>query len=160
MDPADDNPLREALPEDAEFLQRMLSAYLADIAAFSDGVDEDRVLEPTWFTHEDLHPFVIEQGGSPVGMALVIGRAHAEAGGEDVDHQVWDYYVVPEQRGTGIARRAAGQLFDRLPGTWAIAVLESNERAQRFWRAVLAERGLAPNPTPGTEGLPTYRFRT
>ncbi len=152
--------LREGGPDDEVELDRMLRAYTAEIAEFSDRVDRDRPLEPEWTRHPGLRPFLIERARAPVGIALVMGREYAATQGEDVDWVVYDYFVEPELRGTGIAERAAHLLFDRLTGDWAIAVQERNGRALAFWRKVIAARGEHVETTPGVEGLPTYRFRS
>lgn len=150
--------LRDAVPGDHETLAAMLAAYQAIIGALSDVPDAGRVLEDRWFTHEDLFPYLIEVDGAPAGMALVLGPRHAAAIGEDCDRVIYDYYVEDRWRGTGAARLAAHQLFERKAGRYAIAVIEANERAVGFWSAVLRERGIEAARTPGAEGLPTFRF--
>lgn len=152
--------LRAATSADHNCLAPMLLAYQAEIAVFSDGVDMDRTLEPVWFEHPGLFPFVIERDSVPVGMALVMGRKHAAAEGEDVDYYFNDLWVDPSVRGTGVAERGVRLVLERLPGSWAILVLEKNARARGFWERVLADVLPAGGSVADGDGNPVHRFST
>ena len=149
---------RPATVEDRPVMEPMLAAYTRVIAALSSIPDPRRTLEDAWFEHGDLHPYVIEVDGAPVGLALVMGPLHAAAIGEACDRLVHDLYVDRRWRGRGVARAAMHTILDADPGRWALSVLESNQRAVGFWRALLAERNITPEIGPGPDGLPTFRF--
>ena len=150
--------LREATSADRERLGAMLRAYQAEIAEFSEGVARDRTLEPQWFEHPGLFPFVVEQDSDPVGMALVMGSEYAASMGEDTDYLFYDFWVDPSVRGAGVAERAVRLVFERLPGDWSILVLAKNARARAFWERVLAEVLPADGSTPDGDGNPVHRF--
>ena len=158
--PSERIDLRAATAADRDCLGAMLLAYQAEIAVFSEGVARDRTLEPQWFEHPGLFPFVVERGSEPVGLALVMGREYAAAMGEDTDYLFNDLWVDPGVRGTGVAERAVRLVFERLPGTWSIMVLAKNARARAFWCRVLAELLPADGPAVDEDGNPVHRFTT
>jgi ribosomal protein S18 acetylase RimI-like enzyme len=87
-----------------------------------------------------------------------MGREYTEALGEDADHSVYDFWVAPEARGTGLARSAARALLERFPGSWSITVLPANARARAFWEHVIPGGAPPGRPARDAEGLLVYRF--
>lgn len=151
--------LRRAEQADEAFLDSALRRYSSEIALHSSAVDAERGLEPAWLTDPRLHPFVIVERERAAGFALVMGPEYAASQSEAVDRLVYDFWVDPGSRGSGLARRAALALFAHGSGSWAIPVLPSNLRALAFWRTALAARGTGWSLARGHEGLSTYRFR-
>ena len=150
--------LREATEADRDRLGAMLRSYQMEIAEFSEGVARDRTLEPQWFEHPGLHPFVIDQDSIPVGMALVMGREYAAAMGEATDYLFNDLWVEPGVRGAGIAERAVREVLERFPGSWSVTVLARNDRAQGFWQRALADFLPAGGPALNEDGNTVHRF--
>jgi predicted acetyltransferase len=50
---------------------------------------------------------------------------------------VAEFFVLRRHRRSGVGRRAAFALFDRLPGHWVVRVAESNQRGLPFWSATV-----------------------
>jgi predicted acetyltransferase len=54
-----------------------------------------------------------------------------------VDFAVQEFFVLNQYRGTGVAARAARDVFDRFRGRWQLHVLPRNTRAIAFWRRTI-----------------------
>ena len=52
---------------------------------------------------------------------------------------VAEFFVVRQYRRSGVGRRAAFLLWNRLSGHWIVRVPEGNRRALPFWAAIIAE---------------------
>jgi predicted acetyltransferase len=69
------------------------------------------------------------------GFAIVDLDLPDEDGG--VVHELSEFFVMPPYRQKGIGETVARRLFDQFKGRWELAIVETNEDALRFWRAVL-----------------------
>jgi predicted acetyltransferase len=83
-------------------------------------------LEPT------RHPFLITRGGERAGFAFVRSIDGGAA------HEMSEFYVLPEQRGSGVGRAAVEALMPIFPGRWRIPVQISNRPGIAFWSCVLS----------------------
>jgi predicted acetyltransferase len=88
-----------------------------------------------YWTAPFRHPFWIERGGQPAGLALVSDR-YAPSG-QDVDHGLVEFYVAPEARRAGLGMAAALALFRAMPGVWELAVHGLNPVSMAFWPRVI-----------------------
>lgn len=146
-----------ATPAEAPLLANLLELYLHDLsAAFPslalgpDGRFGYPGLPLYWSEPERRFPFLIRDRGAVVGFALVTRGSPASD-----DPDVWDvaeFFVLRQQRRTGVGRRAAVRLWDRLPGHWIVRASEGNPGAVPFWSSVIAAHtgGAAiPSQRPG-----------
>jgi predicted acetyltransferase len=83
-------------------------------------------LEPT------RHPFLIMRSRKRAGFAFVRSIDSGAA------HEMSEFYVVPEHRGSGIGRAAVEALLPIFPGQWKIPVQISNRPGIAFWSRVLS----------------------
>jgi predicted acetyltransferase len=114
---------RAEKPVIASYLQE----YLADFG-FRGAYPyfEQYWLEPT------RHPFLITCGGARAGFAFV----RSVDGG--ATHELSEFYVLPEFRGSGVGRAAVKALLPIFPGRWRIPVQVSNRPGIAFWSRVLS----------------------
>ncbi len=56
----------------------------------------------------------------------------------DIDWKISEFFILPKFRGKAIGKKAAFQIFDKLPGTWEISILPENTGALQFWRHVIS----------------------
>ncbi|MFW5874430.1 MAG: GNAT family N-acetyltransferase [Verrucomicrobiota bacterium] len=125
---------------DKETLQRLMQAYLHDLSPYTgDAVGADgrynlgKYFDCYW-TEPQRYPYLFkDENGGTVGFALV---REVEGGG----HAIAEFSISAAYRGKGLGRRFAWMLFERHPGKWTVAEIESNAPAIAFWRRVISER--------------------
>jgi predicted acetyltransferase len=132
-----------ATQRDAALLANLLELYLHDLSeAFpielrADGRFGYDKLPLYWFEPERRFPFLIRWGARVVGFVLATRGSPAT---EDPDvFDIAEFFVVRRHRRSGVGRRAAFLLWDRLPGRWIVRVFERNRGAVPFWAGVVAE---------------------
>src|SRR6185369_4989341 len=112
---------------------------------------------PRYWSEPETHfPFLIRVGERVAGFALATRGSPASDDPAVLD--VAEFYVRTTERRTGVARRAASLLWDRLPGRWTVRVAEANAAGLAFWDAVVRDytRGAF---TVGTHPGRTQAFR-
>lgn len=130
--------LRSLQATDRRELEAHWSDYLRETGQHDAGVDVTMELQDAWWTKpEDLHGLAVLVGDQLAGFLFVMGPRYTEAIGESTDYHLYEAYVAPEARGTGIAEWAVQGAFQDRPGTWSLHASRGNERAVRFWRRVL-----------------------
>jgi ribosomal protein S18 acetylase RimI-like enzyme len=120
--------VRPAELGDRELLRQLLSDYLFEF----DGRTEPYPYFDAYWEEPERLPFLLEDGGLPVGLCLVRVRN----GGWSIA----EFYVVPGARRTGIGRDAVDAVAARAR-TAGAAHLEAkvhpdNQEALPFWLAV------------------------
>jgi predicted acetyltransferase len=145
-----DVTLDVAASRDAALLGNLLELYIHDLSeAFplielgADGRFGYDELPLYWSEPERRFPFLIRYGTRVVGFVLATRGSPAS---DDPDvFDVAEFFVVRGHRRSGLARRTAFLLWDRLPGRWIVRVSEGNTGALPFWARVIAEytRGAA-----------------
>ncbi|HLA93567.1 MAG TPA: GNAT family N-acetyltransferase [Actinomycetota bacterium] len=165
--------IREAEPRDARAIAevhvgswraayrgQLTDDYLDDLKV-DDRLDQHRrtLEEPRagWRT------WVAEEGGRVIGFAVTGPSEDADA--QDKTGEVYAIYLDPEQVGTGLGRalfeHAVGDLRERGFTEATLWVLETNERARRFYEIA----GWKPDGTETSERVdcemrPTVRYRS
>jgi len=148
------NPLEvvldAAVSSDAGLLANLLELYLHDLSeAFPamelgpDGRFGYDKLPLYWLEPERRFPFLIRYGTRVAGFVLATRGSPAS---DDPDvFDVAEFFVIRRDRRSGVGRRAAFLVWDRLPGRWIVRVSERNTGALPFWTGVIAEytRGAA-----------------
>ena len=148
------NPLEVVLDvaasSDAGLLANLLELYMHDLSeAFPDielGTDGRFGYEtlPLYWSEPDCRfPFLIRYGTRVAGFVLVTRGSPASDDPGVFD--VAEFFVIRRHRRSGVGRRAAFLVWDRLPGRWIVRVSEGNTGAVPFWAGVIAEytRGAA-----------------
>lgn len=124
--------------EDKSIIANLLQLYLYDFSEFAGwamnehGLFNYPYLDHYW-TEPERHPFLVRVDGEIAGLALV--QTLARDGGQS--HHLAEFYILRKFRRAGIGETAARQLFDRFPGSWAVAQRDWNIAAQHFWRRVI-----------------------
>jgi ribosomal protein S18 acetylase RimI-like enzyme len=165
--------IREAEPKDARAIAevhvgswraayrgQLTDEYLDDLRV-EDRLDQNRrtLEEPRagWRT------WVAEEDGRVTGFAVTGPSEDADA--QDKTGEVYAIYLDPEQVGTGLGRalfeHAVGDLRERGFTEATLWVLETNERARRFYEVA----GWKPDGTETSERVdcemrPTVRYRS
>jgi predicted acetyltransferase len=148
------NPLEVVLDvaasSDAGRLANLLELYMHDLSeAFPDielGTDGRFGYDtlPLYWSEPDCRfPFLIRYGTRVAGFVLVTRGSPASDDPGVFD--VAEFFVIRRHRRSGVGRRAAFLVWDRLPGRWIVRVSEGNRGALPFWAGVIAEytRGAA-----------------
>ncbi len=148
------NPLEVVLDvaasSDAGLLANLLELYMHDLSeAFPDielGTDGRFGYDtlPLYWSEPDCRfPFLIRYGTRVAGFVLVTRGSPASDDPGVFD--VAEFFVIRRHRRSGVGRRAAFLVWDRLPGRWIVRVSEGNTGAVPFWAGVIAEytRGAA-----------------
>ena len=143
---------------DAALLSNLLELYLHDLGEVfpielgADGRFGYDKLPLYWSEPERRFPFLIRRGARVVGFVLATRGSPAT---DDPDvFDVAEFFVIRRHRRSGVGRRAAVLLWDRLPGRWIVRVSEGNPGAIPFWAGIIAEytRGAATELT--RSGIP------
>src|SRR5262245_8493256 len=164
--------IREAEPKDAAPIARLhvrawQSAYRGQLSDdYLDGLEirdriegQQQMLEEP---REGWRTWVAGDAGALVGFAVTGPSEDADAGERTAE--VYAIYLDPERVGTGVGRtlfdRVVDDLRQRGCGEATLWVLETNERARRFYE----KAGWAPDGTVTSERVdcemrPTMRYR-
>ncbi|MGW0705217.1 GNAT family N-acetyltransferase [Streptomyces sp. NPDC002643] len=102
----------------------------------------------SYFTTPEREAYLITSGGRLAGFAMIRCDVEGDEGTWDVS----EFFVARGHRRSGVARKAAGQLFRRHPGTWTLSYLHDNAPAARLWPAVV--EGVADGPVTGVDKHP------
>ncbi|WP_437570303.1 GNAT family N-acetyltransferase [Sorangium sp. So ce542] len=136
--------LDAAAPSDAPLLSNLLELYIHDLSDVFPGLElgpDGRFgydkLPLYWSEPERRFAFIVRCGGQIAGFALATRGSPAATDPEVLD--VAEFFVLRRYRRSGVGRRAAVLLWQRLPGTWTVRVSEGNAGALAFWRGVVAE---------------------
>jgi predicted acetyltransferase len=133
-----------ATSADATLLSNLLELYIHDLSEVfpsvepgSDGRFGYSKLALYWSEPERRFPFIIRCAARVVGFALATRGSPATDDPEVFD--VAEFFVIRRYRRSGVGRRAAVLLWNRLPGQWIVRVSEGNPGALPFWAGVIAE---------------------
>ncbi|WP_339321180.1 GNAT family N-acetyltransferase [Paenibacillus sp. FSL W8-0194] len=132
--------VHEAAYADKSTLRNLLELYKYDFSEFDpeDDLNENGLYEYMYLDHywteEGRYPYLFRVGGKLAGFALVRRTGMQE--GVPV-YEMAEFFILRKYRRSGAGQQAAFELFDRLPGKWKVAVMETNVPAQRFWRKVI-----------------------
>lgn len=144
VDNSEDVVLEAAQPADAVLLANLLELYIHDLSDVFPGLelgDDGRFgynrLPLYWSEPEARFAFLIRYGTRVAGFALVTRGSPASDDPDVLD--VAEFFVIRSHRRTGVARRAAFLLWDRIPGQWIVRVSEGNTGALAFWPRVIRE---------------------
>ena len=135
--------LEAATPADAGLLSNLLELYIHDLSATfgvelgPDGRFGYSELPRYWSEPERRFPFLIRSDARAVG--FVLARLGSPLSDDPNIFDVAEFFVARRHRRSGIGRRAALLLWNRLPGTWMVRVSERNSGACVFWRNVIGE---------------------
>ena len=125
-------------------IENLLQLYTHDFSEHWAGTDRGDVDEEGRFAPYPLDGYWREPGRTPflfreelriVGFALVNDVSN---GGEPVDHNVAEFFVLRKFRRGGMGSTAAHLLFARFPGVWEAAVARRNVAALDFWRRAIS----------------------
>ncbi|MEA2694021.1 MAG: hypothetical protein QOJ16_3408 [Acidobacteriota bacterium] len=129
---------------DATLLSNLLELYVHDLSAAFPSIElgpDGRYGYPAlalyWSEPERRFPFLIRCDARVAGFALA-QRGSPATDDPDV-FDVAELFVLRRYRRSGVGRRAAVLLWNRLPGRWLVRVSEGNLRALPFWAGVIAE---------------------
>lgn len=137
----------------------MYAEHTRLLHGFDPSIEPDQLLQDDWFGRPDeLFPYALLEGAIPVGFCLVLGPRYAAAAGEDADFVVWEMWLDPTQRGTGLAEAALRAILPRHPGRWRVCAMLQNGRAMAFWRRVTRGAAVAGEEGRTEDGLATFTF--
>jgi predicted acetyltransferase len=149
-------------------LENLLELYVHDLSeAFDIEVGRDGRfgydrLPLYWQEPERRFPFLIRDGSAWAGLALVTRGSPVTDDSSDLD--VAEFFVLRRHRRSGVGRRAAFLLFDRIPGRWIVRVADRNHRGLPFWNEVVPAytRGEFSRPKIAAEaqGWTVFTFHT
>lgn len=165
--------IREAVPKDAAAIagihvRAWQDAYRGQLTdEYLDGLTVEDRLEQHRRTLEEPRPdwrtWVADEAGRIVGFAVTGSSEDADADART--GELYAIYLEPDRVGTGLGRRlfehAVGDLRERGFTVATLWVLETNERARRFYELA----GWKPDGTSSSERVdcemrPTVRYRT
>jgi ribosomal protein S18 acetylase RimI-like enzyme len=164
--------IREAVPADARSIAEIhvrswQAAYRGQLTDdYLDGLSvEDRLEQHRRSLEEppaEWRTWVAQDGASVVGFAVTGPSQDADA--TERTGEVYAIYLEPDRVGTGAGRElfehAVGDLRERGFEAITLWVLESNERARRFYEvAGWAHDGTVASERVDCEMRPTVRYR-
>ncbi len=123
-------------------LRNLYQLYLYEFSRFTaewrvqeDGRFLETDLEDCW---DDVHRriFLIRVDGEWAGFAIVDLELPDKDG--STVNELTEFFVMPPYRRNRIGETVSQRLFDTFKGQWELAIVETNEEARYFWRAVLA----------------------
>jgi predicted acetyltransferase len=154
-----------AQPEDAELLENLLELYIHDMSEVfpyvqvaPNGRFGYARLPLYWSEPDRRFAFLIRYGDRVAGFVLATRGSPISDDPNVLD--VAEFFVLRQYRRSGVGREAAFLLWNRLPGTWTVRVLETNRGAVTFWRDVVREftNGAATESCFTRDGLERRAF--
>ena len=153
--------LDQASEADSALLSNLLELYIHDMSEVfphvqlgPDGRFGYSRLPLYWSEPDRRFAFLIRCDGRIAGFILVTRGSPAVPDPDVLD--VAEFFVLRQYRRAGTGREAAFMLWQRLPATWIVRVLENNNNAGAlaFWRDTIAtftngsfsESGLTRDP--------------
>lgn len=121
-------------------LRNLLQLYLYDFSEFvavernTDSRFSYPYLDHYW-TEPDRFPFLISVEGEHVGFALV--REELDPLTNETAYDLAEFFVMRRFRRQNIGSQAVHILVNKLPGSWILRVLATNNPALRFWQHTL-----------------------
>ena len=91
---------------------------------------------PRYWSEAGRFPFLIRVGERLAGVVLVHKISQTS------EDEVWDvaeFFVLRAYRRRGVGKEAAFRVWRRLPGSWQVRVMGSNQPAYRFWQHAIGE---------------------
>jgi predicted acetyltransferase len=135
--------LEAAQPQHAPLLANLLELYLHDLSGVfpieigpSGRFGYDK-LPRYWQEPTRRFPFLIRADQHVAGFVLVTRGSPVTDDPDDFD--VAEFFVLRPHRRDHVGRRAAFQLWDRLPGHWIVRVSLGNHRALPFWQSIIRD---------------------
>jgi predicted acetyltransferase len=129
---------------DTALLSNLLELYIHDLSAVfpdvemgPDGRFGYSKLPLFWTEPERGFPFLITINSRAVGFALVTLGSPASDDPHVFD--IAEFFVTRAYRRSGVGRKAALLLWNRLQGSWTVRASEGNPGACAFWRRIIAE---------------------
>jgi predicted acetyltransferase len=121
-------------------VENLLQYYLHDFSEFTTiAMDESGRFEYPYLAHywrePDRWPLLIRQNEDIIGLALV--RQDADPADGRPYREIAEFFILRSHRRKGLGGAAAKLIFERFSGTWQVAVLHSNNKAQSFWQTVI-----------------------
>jgi predicted acetyltransferase len=93
---------------------------------------------PLYWSEPDTHfAYLIRLEAEVAGFALVTRGSPATDDPNDLDMS--EFFVLRSYRRSGVGRRAAFLVWDRLPGRWVVRVSEMNHAGLVFWKGAIRE---------------------
>jgi predicted acetyltransferase len=136
--------LEVATPADATLLSNLIELYAHDLSeAFplielgADGRFGYERLPLYWSEPSKRFAFLIRTGDRVAGFALVTRGSPASDDPRVLD--LAEFFVLRRHRRSGVGRRAAFLLWNRLRGPWVVRVSEGNRGAIPFWTVVIRD---------------------
>ena len=136
--------LNAATAGDVDLLSNLLELYIHDLSAAFPSVEmgpDGRFgyskLALYWSEPDRRFPFLIRSAARVVGFALATRGSPASDDPNVFD--VAEFFVIRRHRRSGVGRRAAMLLWNRLPGSWIVRASAGVPGAVSFWRSVVAE---------------------
>ncbi|MBM6619470.1 GNAT family N-acetyltransferase [Bacillus suaedaesalsae] len=84
-----------------------------------------------YFT-DSYDPYFIYKDDNLVGFCIVQKLTN-----KDYDYQVDQFFILKRYEGLGLGKAAAFQIFNQYKGRWNITQIETNYKAQAFWRGTI-----------------------
>jgi predicted acetyltransferase len=129
---------------DAELLANLLEFYIHDLSDVFPNIELGQngrfgyeKLPRYWSEPDRRFAFIVRSGAHVAGFVLVT-RGSPATDDRDV-FDVAEFFVLRRYRRSGVGRRAAALLWDRLQGKWTVRVCEGNRAALQFWTSVVRE---------------------
>ena len=121
-----------------EQLWNLLQKYLCELSVyFDDEVDEKGNFPyehfDEYFTDPTRRAYIIYDGDSVAGFVML---NKVSVFGEDIDHSVAEFFILPKFRHTGLATDIFLVLRKQFKGAWEIKYHVDNVPAVKFWTKV------------------------
>jgi predicted acetyltransferase len=144
-------------------LRRLVPLYVHDLSRYTDHyrLDADGRWQPDYVDDFLARPacsaYLIRVARAAAGFAWV-GAGDFPRKRPDRDLRLAELFVAAPFRRAGVGRAAADAVLARHTGTWQLEVVDGNDAALAFWRAVLEGRG--HREEPGDDRDRVFLFET
>ena len=132
-----------ATQAESALIANLLQLYIHDLSEVfqveigADGRFDYPNLPLYWSERDRRFPFLIRSGDRVVGFALITRGSPITDDPDNLD--IAECFVLRRYRRSGIARQAATQLWNRMPGHWIVRVSQGNHSGVAFWRSAIHE---------------------
>lgn len=117
--------------KDFLFLGSLLESYIVELNSISDTVKirPQKVLEKEYFNIPDTDYFLIKEGYSFVGFAIIGQKSNCPKG---TDKFICEFYIVPQFRQKKYGSILIEKILEK-SNSVCFCILKNNEIAKKFW---------------------------
>ena len=123
--------IKKVEKDSMDTLRNLLQSYEGEFSAITKKVPDERGVFDLDCNLQVTDNYLLYREGSPIGFCV--------KGEEQGVHDIYEFYIVPSQRGGGLGADFARYIFRNYPGKWQVRQIQGADKARDFWRSTISK---------------------